>query len=45
MPRQKQKTHHLEADVQSSGDADSSSGDFKAGKDFIRTNYGINWAQ
>ena len=28
-PRQKQKTHHLEADVQSSGDADSSDGDFK----------------
>ena len=29
IPRQKQKTHHLEADVQSSGDADNSDGDFK----------------
>ena len=28
-PRQKQKTHHLEADVQSSSDVDSSNGDFK----------------
>ena len=29
MPQQKQKIHHLEADIQLSGDADSSDGNFK----------------